>query len=146
MKSYRNRPWLALALTLALLLSLAAPAFATEEATQADATGSIAADYDAEEGEVHNTIDADSLLPEVDPAAGVATFASYNYEAELAKFPKSYQTLLAKLHKKYPNWVFIADQTNLDFATAVDKEANNALSYLSPSACSFLMSSAVKNT
>lgn len=146
MNSYRNRPLLALALTLALLLSLAAPACAAEDATQADAAGSIAADYDADEGEVHNTIDADSLLPEEDPAAGVATFASYNYKTELAKFPKSYQTLLAKLHKKYPNWVFIADQTNLDFATAVDKEANNALSYLSPSACSFLMSSAVKNT
>ena len=146
MNSYRNRPLLALALTLALLLILAAPACAAEAAPQADAAGSIAADYDADEGDVHNSIDAVSLLPEEDPAAGVATFASYNYKTELAKFPKSYQTLLAKLHKKYPNWVFIADQTNLDFATAVDKEANNALSYLSPSACSFLMSSAVKNT
>lgn len=146
MKTYRTRAWTALALTLSLLLSLAAPAYAVEEMTTAGATGSLAADYDADEGEVHNSIDADALLPEADPAAGVATFASYSYEAELAKFPKSYQTLLAKLHKKYPNWVFLADQTNLDFATAVDKESNNALSYLSPSACSFLMSSAVKNT
>lgn len=146
MKSDRNRPLLALALTLALLLTQAAPAYAAESTTQADAVGSIAADYDADEGEVHNTINADSLLPEADPADGVATFASYSYETELAKFPKSYQVLLAKLHKKHPNWVFIADQTNLDFATAVDKESNNALSYLSPSACSFLMSSAVKNT
>ena len=89
MKSYRNRPWLALALTLALLLSLAAPAYAAEDAAQADAAGSIAADYDADEGEVHNTIDADALLPEEDPAAGVATFAAHSYEAELAKFPKS---------------------------------------------------------
>lgn len=146
MKTYRTRTWTALALTLALLLSLAAPACAVEETVPADATGSLAADYDADEGEIHNSIDADALLPEADPAAGVATFASYSYEAELAKFPKSYQTLLTKLHKKYPNWVFLADQTNLDFATAVDKEANNALSYLSPSACSSLMSSAVKNT
>lgn len=146
MKAYRTRTWTALALTLALLFSLAAPASAVEETATAEAAGSIAADYDADEGEVHNTIDADALLPEADPANGVATFASYSYEAELAKFPKSYQTLLAKLHKKYPNWVFIADQTNLNFATAVDKESNNALSYLSPSACSFLMSSAVKNT
>ena len=146
MKSDRNRPLLALALTLALLLTQSAPAYAAESTTQADAVGSIAADYDADEGEVHNTINADSLLPEADPADGVATFASYSYETELAKFPKSYQVLLAKLHKKHPNWVFIADQTNLDFATAVDKESNNALSYLSPSACSFLMSSAVKNT
>ena len=83
MKSDRNRPLLALALTLALLLTQAAPAYAAESTTQADAVGSIAADYDADEGEVHNTINADSLLPEADPADGVATFASYSYETEL---------------------------------------------------------------
>ena len=102
MKSDRNRPLLALALTLALLLTQAAPAYAAESTTQADAVGSIAADYDADEGEVHNTINADSLLPEADPADGMATFASYSYETELAKFPKSYQVLLAKLHKSTP--------------------------------------------
>lgn len=144
MKYHRKRHLLWLTLLLALLISLSVSAYAVESAAEPD--GSIAAEYDAAEGEAHNTIDVSSLLPEADPGDGIATFASYNYETELAKFPKSYQTLLKKLHETYPKWVFVADVINTDFAEVVDKEANNALSYLSPSACSALMSSAVNNT
>ena len=146
MKYHRIRPLLALTVTLALLFSLTAPACAVEAAAEPDALGSIAEEYDADEGEVHNAIDASSLLPEADPGDGIAPFASLSYETELAKFPKSYQTLLKKLHETNPKWIFVADVINTKFAEVVDKEANNALSYLSPSACSALMSSTVNNT
>lgn len=194
--------WIAFPLSLAMVVSMAMPALATEgvesgeaasyeetvdsadpsasfstdteqESASADASGAsddsagqvaepiqeaepetediefvekIAPDYDASEGEVHNTIDASQLLPEMEAEDSPTTFASYNYTTELAKFPSDYQALLKKLHAKHSDWIFVAEKTGTSFATAVDKESNNALSYISPSACSSLMSSTVKNT
>ena len=37
-------------------------------------------------------------------------------------FPESYKNGLRLLHAKYPNWVFIADNIDIDFNTAVDNE------------------------
>ena len=51
----------------------------------------------------------------------------YNYEEELAKFPKSYQDLLEPIHQKHPNWRFYALITNLDFNEVVEKEKNACL-------------------
>ena len=52
------------------------------------------------------------------------TASDDNYSKELsnAGFPDTYIPYLTYLHKKYPNWKFIADKTNLDFNTSVNKE------------------------
>lgn len=52
------------------------------------------------------------------------TASDDNYAKELknADFPDTYIPYLTYLHKKYPNWIFIADKTNLDFNTSVNKE------------------------
>ena len=38
-------------------------------------------------------------------------------------FPESYKTLLRNLHEKYPNWVFEAYHTGLDWNTVIDEES-----------------------
>lgn len=47
------------------------------------------------------------------------------FEAELTAqgFPESYKDYLRQLHADYPNWVFKAAQTGLDWNAAVDKES-----------------------
>ncbi len=44
-------------------------------------------------------------------------------------FPASYQSQLIALHKQYPNWVFVANQTGESWATASLKEANRKDDY-----------------
>lgn len=53
------------------------------------------------------------------------TASDDNYAKELKNlgFPDSYIPYLTFLHKKYPNWRFEVDKTNLDFNTVIDKEA-----------------------
>ena len=46
-----------------------------------------------------------------------------SYENELAAFPESYQEIIEKLHKTYPNWHFIAYNTELEWDDAVDAES-----------------------
>jgi len=54
--------------------------------------------------------------------------AAYNhnadFEAQLSTqgFPESYKDGLRQLHARYPNWVFVAHQTGLDWNTAVQNE------------------------
>ncbi|MBS4985760.1 MAG: SH3 domain-containing protein [Hungatella hathewayi] len=50
---------------------------------------------------------------------------SADFEAYLTaqKFPDSYKDGLRQLHAQYPNWVFTAHHTNLDWNTAVDNES-----------------------
>ena len=44
-------------------------------------------------------------------------------------FPASYQSQLIALHKQYPNWVYVANQTGESWATASLKEANRKDDY-----------------
>lgn len=145
-----------LSLSIAGVSLLPAYAYATDTTpTDTEAVSStdqseeqIAEDYDALEGEVHNTIDVSDADEEILPDdSSPTTFASsYDYETELAKFPASYRTLLSKLHKTYSKWIFVADQTGLNFKTAVANEANSSKNVISPSICSALMSSASNDT
>ena len=48
--------------------------------------------------------------------------AEYAQELKAKGFPDSYIPYLTHLHNKYPNWVFQAKKTNLDFNYAVTKE------------------------
>ncbi len=47
---------------------------------------------------------------------------SADYESELRAFPKTWQTALAKLHKKYPEWVFVAVPTGLSWDDVIRAE------------------------
>lgn len=54
-------------------------------------------------------------------------FAAEGFEQELINegFPYAYRVYLTALHKKYPEWVFKALVTNLDFNVAVEGERKN---------------------
>lgn len=157
MKTPRLYRLFSLVLALSITASLCAPGCAyaandtpgdsenTSAATPAEEER-IAEDYDALEGEVHNTIDVSEADEELVPDDSPTTFSTYNYETELAKFPSSYRTLLSKLHKTYSKWIFVADETGLDFKTAVANEADSVKNVISPSICSSLMSSAANST
>ena len=51
-----------------------------------------------------------------------ATDEEYSKELKAAGFTDSYIPFLTYLHKKYPNWVFKAKNTNSSFTTAVSSE------------------------
>lgn len=50
---------------------------------------------------------------------------SRDFEAYLEEqgFPESYKTLLRELHQEYPNWVFEAYHTGLDWNTVIEQES-----------------------
>ncbi|MBO5995043.1 MAG: SH3 domain-containing protein [Firmicutes bacterium] len=56
------------------------------------------------------------------------TDAEYTKYLKKQGFPKSYRTLLKKLHKAHPTWVFKAGKTNLDWDYVVNKESANGVS------------------
>ncbi len=45
------------------------------------------------------------------------------YETLLKKFPDSYKASLNKLHSEYPNWKFVAVNTNQDWSTVIANES-----------------------
>ncbi len=46
-----------------------------------------------------------------------------SFETLLAAFPDSYKAPLRTLHTQYPNWRFVAVNTNLDWATVIQNES-----------------------
>lgn len=46
-----------------------------------------------------------------------------SFEVLLANFPESYKASLRALHTEYPNWRFVAVNTNLDWATVIANES-----------------------
>lgn len=51
------------------------------------------------------------------------TVTDESFEVLLANFPESYKTSLRALHNEYPNWRFVAVNTNLDWATVISNES-----------------------
>ncbi len=45
-----------------------------------------------------------------------------DFEASIADFPESYKPYLRELHQKYPNWVFEAFETDLNWDTVIDNQ------------------------
>ena len=45
-----------------------------------------------------------------------------DFEMQLQVFPESYRTHLRQLHANYPNWIFVAHLTNLDWANVIREE------------------------
>ena len=54
-----------------------------------------------------------------------AAGAPDRFAQELAKFPADYQDLLLALHEKYPNWLFVAEDTGLPFPEAVRNQVGS---------------------
>lgn len=51
------------------------------------------------------------------------TVTDQSFEVLLANFPESYKSSLRALHNEYPNWRFVAVNTNLDWATVIANES-----------------------
>ncbi len=51
------------------------------------------------------------------------TVTDESFEVLLANFPESYKSSLRTLHNDYPNWKFVAVNTNLDWATVIANES-----------------------
>ncbi len=64
------------------------------------------------------------------------------FETSISGFPDSYKVYLRQLHKNYPNWKFVPDNTGIDFATAVENEASNNRSLIENSYSKYLKSNA----
>ena len=47
------------------------------------------------------------------------------FESQISAFPNSYKSYLRQLHAQYPNWKFVADNTNIDFNAAVAAQSEN---------------------
>ncbi len=60
-----------------------------------------------------------------DSLEGADPYASVDFETYLAEqgFPESYKTALRGLHELYPNWVFEAQHTGLDWSEALAAES-----------------------
>ena len=74
-----------------------------------------------------NCVDENKLSNIVEVSVLDTANIPYNYEEELAKFPKSYQDMLKEIHTLHPNWRFYAYDTGLDFNDAVSKEKKRGL-------------------
>ncbi len=48
--------------------------------------------------------------------------ADFEIEMDIQGFPESYKPYLRALHEQYPNWIFKAFRTGLDWDTAIDEE------------------------
>ena len=65
-------------------------------------------------------------------AAMLAADGQGNY-ADIEQFPAGYRAALTELKKKYPNWVFVRYNTELDWNTAVTNEMQGGRSLVSAS-------------
>lgn len=54
---------------------------------------------------------------------------SYSEYLSFLGFPETYHAKLTALHQQYPNWVFVANQTGENWATAALKESNRKDDY-----------------
>ncbi|MHB1483550.1 MAG: cadherin-like beta sandwich domain-containing protein [Saccharofermentanales bacterium] len=60
----------------------------------------------------------------------IAKSTEEEFKAQLAKFPESYKAALRALHSKYPNWLFTAYNTNLNWNDVIDNEDSGATSLI----------------
>lgn len=65
-------------------------------------------------------------------AAMLAADGQGNY-ADIEQFPAGYQAALKEIKKKYPNWIFVRYNTELDWNTAVTNEMQGGRSLVSAS-------------
>ena len=51
------------------------------------------------------------------------TDAAFEAKLKFRRFPESYKDGLRQLHAQYPNWIFKAKKTGLDWSTVIENEA-----------------------
>lgn len=64
----------------------------------------------------------------------VIALAADEFETQIAAFPSGYKTYLRQLHEKYPNWVFQAVETGINWSDAVKNENIGETSLVSTAA------------
>ena len=80
----------------------------------------VSTGYSVEDGEIVGYVSGKYVRTQtISPGSN----AYKNYLTFLG-FPENYQTSLITLHKQYPNWVFVANQTGESWATAIANEVN----------------------
>ena len=62
---------------------------------------------------------------------GLRTLASPTYEDYIDQFPASYKERLEALHELHPNWIFVPQETGIDWNDAVAAETSNNRSTVS---------------
>ncbi len=67
------------------------------------------------------------------------------YDTELKRFPSSYQKYLKALHKKHPEWIFVAVDTGLKWKDTVKEEASANRSLIPVNSGSLLLSKAASD-
>lgn len=72
-----------------------------------------------------NTIKADAAKTATADDSG-----DYDFDAELQNFPVSYRAGLTEIHNKYPKWKIYAQNTGLDWKTAVNSESAGSISVI----------------
>ena len=82
---------------------------------------------------VNNTTtpDPDSSSSDT-PANDFAAMSDSEFTSYLTKqgFPSAYRKKLLELHKKHPNWVFIAEKTGISWEDALKKETRDGVSLI----------------
>ena len=71
------------------------------------------------------------ITPTPIPATKPLTNAQFEAKLVSEGFPESYKTLLRQLHQLYPTWVFEAQQTGLDWNTAMNREGALGINLIS---------------
>ena len=64
-----------------------------------------------------NNTNAGTATPNTQTAATSTSYGTY--KQQLASFPKSYRTLIAAIHKVYPNYIFEANKINMKYDDVV---------------------------
>ena len=84
----------------------------------------------------------EKLLNEYEHWLTAARTGALSYSEELKKFPESYQSRLAELHKLHPEWVFVAVDTGLKWRDVVAAETTQNRSLIPVNSGSLLLSKA----
>jgi beta-N-acetylglucosaminidase len=60
----------------------------------------------------------------------IAESTEAEFQAQLARFPESYKNALQVLHSQYPNWLFVAFNTGLNWETVVSAHDSGSVSLI----------------
>lgn len=85
-------------------------------------TGYVSADY-VKTNSGSNTGNNGNTSSGGNSSGGSSAASDAAFESSIAGFPDSYKPYLRTLHSKYPNWIFVPQNTNLNWEDVIKKEA-----------------------
>ena len=74
---------------------------------------------------------ADTKVSTANSTSVLSADEKYDRNLKSKGFPKSYRKKLLALHKKHPNWVFVAYKTNIAWSSALAKQTKGGTSLVS---------------